>query len=185
MGNLEVLVDLLRDGKVILHPTDTIWGLACDAHNIKAVERLTSIKERLPGKSYIVLVNSYDMLQEYITYIPPKARNLIDYFERPITIIYQQPKNLVSNILADDGSIAIRVVKDEYCRLLIQKLGHPIVSSSANLSGHPFPVRYEDIDDALIQRVDGVSDVRIDFEGMNPSMIVKVVDNQELEIIRK
>lgn len=185
MGNLDQLVALLDEGKVILHPTDTIWGLACDAMNDAAVERLTQIKDRLPGKSYIVLVDSYDMLCRFVDYIPPKARNLIDYFERPLTIIYQNPKQLSQKVLAEDGSLAIRVVKDQYCQQLIRTFGRPIVSSSANLSGNPFPIHFDDIDIDLMDRVDGIADVRLHFEGIKPSMIVKVLDDQELEIIRK
>lgn len=183
---ISLLVAELERGNVILYPTDTIWGLGCDATNVEAVHKIDRVKKRKIDKNYIVLVDSLDMLKDYIAYIPTKARNLIDYHSRPLTIIYDQPKNLPEELLAADGSVAIRVTKDEFCQELIASFGKPIVSTSANISGEPYPSSFADMDKRIIDNVARVADYRREEEiKAAPSTIVKIEEGKDLIFIRK
>lgn len=176
----------LEQGKVILYPTETIWGLGCDATQVDAIRQIDAIKQRPAGKTYILLVDGPQMLEEYVAYLPPKASKLVDYHERPLTIIYEQPINLPHSLLAPDGSIAIRVTRDPFCKALITALGKPIVSTSANTSGKPFPTSFSTIEPRIKEAVDAIAEYRQKEESENtPSTIVKVVDGEELIFIRK
>lgn len=176
----------LEQGKVILYPTETIWGLGCDATQTAAIQQIHDIKQRPEGKTYILLVDSQARLEEYVSYVPPKASKLIAYHERPLTIIYAQPKNLPEALLAPDGSIAIRVTRDPFCKALVAALGKPIVSTSANTSGKPYPDSFKAIEPRIIKEVDAVADYRQKETSPNaPSTIVKVIDDEELIFIRK
>jgi len=183
---IPTLVKHLNAGGVILYPTDTIWGLGCDATNIEAIERLNDIKKRKPSKSYILLVDSHETLKKYVDYIPPKARNLIEFHKRPLTIIYQKPKNLPAALLAEDGSVGIRVTQDAFCQSLIKAFGKPIVSTSANTSGEPYPVNFADIDKKIIKSVEVVAQYKQNAKlEAKPSAVVKVIDEEPLQFIRK
>lgn len=176
----------LEQGKVILYPTETIWGLGCDATQVDAIRQIDAIKQRPTGKTYILLVDGPRMLEEYVAYLPPKASKLVDYHERPLTIIYEQPINLPNSLLAPDGSIAIRVTRDPFCKALIKVLGKPIVSTSANTSGELFPTSFSAVEPRLKEAVDAIADHRQKEEShYQPSTIVKVVDGQELIFVRK
>src|SRR5690606_20511327 len=135
-------LETLRNGGLILYPTDTIWGIGCDATNPEAVERVFRLKGRDPAKSLIVLLDSDHQLQSYVTEVPDVAYQLIEYTERPLTIVYSGAKNLPPNLLAPDGSIGIRIVKHPFCSPLLQRFRKPIVSTSANISGHPAPTNF-------------------------------------------
>ena len=177
---------VLRKGGVILYPTDTIWGIGCDATNEKAIERIFQIKKREPAKSLIVLVNDERMLFKYVKEIPPIAHELISQTETPLTIIYDEGINLAKNVLADDGSIAIRIPKDEFCNKLIYKFGRPIVSTSANLSGEIFPNMFSQISTNIISSVDYAVNLKLETSNLKlPSSIIKVKANGEIKIIRK
>lgn len=147
-------VQTLRDGGLILYPTDTIWGIGCDATNPDAVDRVFRLKGRDQAKSLIILLDSDHKLQSYVQEVPEIAYQLIEYTERPLTIVYSGAKNLAPNLLADDGSIGIRIVHHPFCSPLLQRFRKPVVSTSANLSGHPAPANFAEIDPAIIDGVD-------------------------------
>ena len=150
---LEIL-NALRQGDVILYPTDTIWGIGCDATNETAVNRISEIKNRQPEKGYVILVDSLKMLKQYVGEIHPRVETLLAYHSRPLTIIYDESFALASNVLAPDGSVGIRITQDPFCRELIKQLGKPIVSTSANRSGQPFPSHYGEVSSDIL-RVSG------------------------------
>lgn len=149
-------VQTLRDGGLILYPTDTIWGIGCDATNPDAVDRVFRLKGRDQTKSLIILLDSDHKLQSYVQEVPEIAYQLIEYTERPLTIVYSGAKNLAPNLLADDGSIGIRIVQHPFCSPLLQRFRKPIVSTSANLSGYPAPSNFAEIDQAIVDGVDFV-----------------------------
>lgn len=177
----------MEQGNLILYPTETIWGIGCDATNEEAVQRIDVLKQRKEGKNYILLIDTIEHLEEYVTYIPPKASKLIAYHSRPLTIIYEDVVNLPASLLAEDGSIAIRVTQDPFCQGLIEHLGKPIVSTSANTSGLPYPQQFSEIEARILQGVDTIAQYRQEEEAsaQEPSTIVKVVDGEDLIFIRK
>ena len=179
-------VEVLRAGGTILYPTDTIWGIGCDATNEKAVEKIYSIKKREESKSLIVLVGDDGMMNRFVKDVPAQAWDLIDVSDTPITIIYDAGRGFAKNVLADDGSIAVRLVKDDFCQQLIHKFGKPIVSTSANLSGESSPQLYDEISEEIKSQVDYVANWRRDdFTKAKPSSIIKLKSNGEFQIIRK
>ncbi|HMG14838.1 MAG TPA: L-threonylcarbamoyladenylate synthase [Saprospiraceae bacterium] len=183
--NLENISNLLEQGGVILYPTDTIWGLGCDATNIEAIEKIIHIKERSPEKGFVLLVDSLEMLKNFVKYIHPKIETLLSYHNRPLTVIYPDPKNLPTKVFAPDGSAGIRITKDEFCKELIWGLGKPIISTSANLTGEAFPANFGEINSLIIQQVDYVVKYRQnDHRAHEPSVIVKMSGKKELEFLR-
>jgi len=179
-------LEVVKNGGVILYPTDTIWGLGCDATNADAVEKLLKIKNRPAEKSLIVLLDVDSKLQSYVKEIPEVAYDLIEYAENPLTIIFSDAKNLASNVINTDGSVGIRIVKHDFCTPLIQRFRKPIVSTSANLSGKPSPKYFDDIDPEILDGVDYI----VDFEQENrstkkPSTIMKLSPGGQFEFIRK
>ena len=178
-------VEILRSGGSILYPTDTIWGLGCDATNYEAVENIYRFKHRLESKSLIVLLDDESKLPDYVETVPAISFDLINSLDKPTTIIYSKAKNLASNVIASDGTIAIRITKDPFCRDLIKLFGKPIVSTSANISGDPSPVIYRDVPEELLNSVDYI--VNLHHERMNspkPSTIIRLFENGEFTIIR-
>jgi L-threonylcarbamoyladenylate synthase len=178
-------VEILRSGGTILYPTDTIWGIGCDATNFEAVENVYKLKHRVESKSLIVLLDDETKLPEFVEKVPEISFDLINSLDKPTTIIYSKAKNLASNVIAPDGSIAIRVTKDPFCRDLIKLFGKPIVSTSANISGDPSPVIYRDVPDDILNGVDYT--VNLFHNRMNspkPSTIIRLFENGEFIIIR-
>lgn len=179
-------LEVIKNGGVILYPTDTIWGLGCDATNAATVDKLLKIKNRPAEKSLIVLLDVDSKLQSYVKEIPEVAYDLIEYAENPLTIIFSDAKNLADNVINADGSVGIRIVKHDFCTPLIQRFRKPIVSTSANLSGKPSPKFFDDIDPEILGTVDYV----VDFEQENrnikkPSTIMKLTPSGQFEFIRK
>lgn len=156
-SDINQALDVLRDGGLILYPTDTIWGIGCDATNPDAVEKVFGLKGRDQGKSLIVLLDSENKLQGYVQEVPEIAYQLIEYTERPLTIVYSGGKNLAPNLLAADGSIGIRIVEHAFCSPLLRRFRKPIVSTSANLSGQPAPKNFTGIAPEIIDGVDYVA----------------------------
>jgi L-threonylcarbamoyladenylate synthase len=184
--NLAEISDLLEKGGVIAYPTDTIWGIGCDALNPAAVERVSLIKERPADKTMILLVSSIYMLKEYVSNLHPKIETLLAYHERPITVIYDSPKNLPEVLIANDGTIAIRVVKDHFCEKLIETFGKPIISTSANVSGQPFPESFGQISSDILSKVDYVVKHRqADKQKNEPSLLIKMSQKGELVFLRR
>jgi len=179
-------LDVLRNGGVILYPTDTIWGLGCDATNQTAVSRIYEIKKRADSKSMLTLVDQAGRLDSYLEEVPELAYDLIEMSEKPLTIIYPGAKNIAKNLLAEDGSIGMRVANDKFCQSLVQRLRKPIVSTSANFSGEPSPCSYMEIDDELKGLVDYVVEYRQDDnEETMPSSIIKLGVGGEVVVIRE
>jgi L-threonylcarbamoyladenylate synthase len=179
-------VDVLRSGGTILYPTDTIWGIGCDATREKAVEKVYRIKKRMESKSLIILVDAEEVLPHYMDSVPEIARDLIRSVDTPLTIIYPNARNLAKNVIAEDGTIAIRVVKNEFCRRLIQAFGKPIVSTSANISGQEPPLMFKFISEEILEQVNYVVNLYQDvLREVKPSTIIRIRENGEFEIIRK
>ena len=194
-------VKVLREGGVILYPTDTIWGIGCDATNPEAVAKVYGIKKRPDSKSLVLLADSLDVVGRYVREIPDIAVQLVEVNDRPMTIIYpdaicgKAPAEgskavadrhfLAYNAVAEDGSVGIRVPMNEFCRNLCYRLGRPVVSTSANLSGEASPERYADIPQEIISAVDYVVDPALERDSLGKaSQIIKVGLRGELQIIR-
>ncbi len=177
--------DVVSSGGIILYPTDTIWGIGCDATNPTAVQRIYEIKQRSDSKSMLVLMTGIEMLGLYLKTVPEKALEIIRSAKKPSTIIYPDAKNLAPNLVAADGSIGIRITSDEFCRRLIKITGIPIVSTSANVSGNPAPGTFKTIDPEIRQKVDHVVQWRQDeTETSAPSAIIMLDDQGRSTIIR-
>ena len=184
-AEVDAAVEALKAGDIILYPTDTVWGIGCDA-NPDAVARIFELKKRPDSKSLVTLVADADMLGRYVKTIPETAINLIEVNDRPMTIVYPGATNLAANVIADDGTAAIRIPQSEFCVQVIRKFRKAIVSTSANISGEPSPAFYEDIPMEIIEGVDHVVDPCLE-EGATgePSQIIKVGLHSEIEIIRQ
>lgn len=179
-------LSVLQAGGLILYPTDTIWGIGCDATNPGAVEKIFRLKGRDAGKSLIVLLDTEQKLQSYVQEVPDVAYDLIEYAEHPLTIIYSNAKNLAPNVIHQDGSIGIRVVRHPFCQALIQRFRKPIVSTSANISGEPAPAGFDDITDPIRAGVDYIVDVdRSDRTPKKPSTIMKIEPDGRFAFIRR
>ncbi|MEJ5994332.1 L-threonylcarbamoyladenylate synthase [Pedobacter sp. Du54] len=186
--NVEInnALQALKSGGVILYPTDTVWGLGCDATNEEAAAKINAIKGRATDKSFIVLLNSANQLPSYVTEIPDVAYELIEYTENPLTIIFSGAKNLAKNVINADGTVGIRVVEHAFCEQLLQRFRRPITSTSANISGQPTPQFFDEISQEIIDAVDYV----VDFEQelripKKPSTIIKLGPSGQFEFIRK
>lgn len=182
--DLKKAVDVLKNGGVILYPTDTIWGLGCDAGNAEAVERIFKIKKRADSKSMLSLVASDGMLQQFVSEVPEAAWQLIDAAVNPLTIIYDNPRGIAQNLLAEDGSAGFRITAEAYSKGLCQKLRRPVVSTSANISGNPAPKHFSDIDPEILNAVDYVAEYGRDGKESLPSNIIKVTNSNVITIIR-
>jgi L-threonylcarbamoyladenylate synthase len=176
----------LKNGGIILYPTDTVWGLGCDATNPAAVEKIFRIKSRSESKSLLVLVNSDQMLDRYVKDIPEISFELTSVSDDPLTIIYPEAKNLAPGVCADDGSVGIRICRDDFCNELISRFRKPIVSTSANLSGKPSPENFDKIEKTLTARVDYVVKYRQDDrQKKSASPVIKIEQNGTFKIIRR
>lgn len=183
---IDKALQVLRDGGVILYPTDTVWGLGCDATNEAAVEKIKNIKKRSDAKSFIILVDTDNRLASYLQEVPELAYDLIEFAENPLTIIYSGARNLAKNVIAEDNSVGIRVVRHGFCEQLIQRFRKPITSTSANISGDPTPTIFHEISDEIIDAVDYV--VNLEQEVSIPkksSTILKLSPNGAFHFIRK
>ncbi len=179
-------VGILREGGIIVYPTDTIWGIGCDATNRDAVNRIYTIKERDPSKSMLILVDQPGRITGYVLEVPGIAWELLEVNPEPMTLIYPGAKNLAENLPAEDGSIGIRVTEDPFCSNLVRQLGKPIVSTSANFSGAPAPALFEEIDEELLERTDYVADWRREEQiARKPSSVIRVGPGGRIEVIRK
>lgn len=182
---MEKLVETLKSGGIILYPTDTIWGLGCDATNIDAINRIFEIKNREKAKSLIILVESEKRLQDLVD-VPAMAWEIIDLSEKPVTIIYDNPRNLPQELLAEDGSIGIRLVKDNFCKRLISKLNKPLVSTSANFSGEKSPMQFSEISLDLQKKVDAIAEEGRDkVAEWKGSSIIRVWSDGRIKILRE
>jgi L-threonylcarbamoyladenylate synthase len=180
------ILTVIRNGEVVLYPTDTIWGIGCDATNEKAVEKIIDIKSRRSDKGFVVLVDSIEMLKKFVQHVHPRVETLISFHERPLTVVYNEGKGVAQKVMADDGSLAVRVVQDPFCRELIKQFGKPLVSTSANVSGEPFPAHFGEISSEIFEKVDFVVKYKQDSKVQGePSVIVRLNDQEELDFIRE
>lgn len=176
---------VMQDGGVILYPTDTIWGIGCDATNEEAVRRVYEIKHRADSKAMLVLVDSAVKVDFYVQDVPAVAWDLLDVADKPLTIIYSGARNLASNLLAEDGSVGIRVTGEEFSKALCFRFRKAIVSTSANVSGQPSPRTFAEISDEIKNAVDYVVEARRTEAGLaRPSSIIKLGQGGEVKIIR-
>jgi L-threonylcarbamoyladenylate synthase len=179
-------IDVLIRGGTVLYPTDTVWGIGCDATNEEAVKKIIKLKARSDSKSMIILIDNASRLQSYVREVPEMAWDLIELSEKPLTIIYDDAKNLAKNVIADDGSVGIRITKDEFCKKLIEKFRKPLVSTSANISGIEPPASFSDIDDTIIRGVDYIVNLRQKERITTaPSTIIKLGSGGLFKLIRK
>jgi L-threonylcarbamoyladenylate synthase len=179
-------LEVLKAGGIILYPTDTIWGIGCDATNEAAVAKIFELKSRPEAKSMIILLDHTSRLPAYINDVPLQAYELMELSEQPLTLVLDGAKNVAPNIIAPDGSIAVRVVLDEFCRNLISRLRKPLVSTSANVSGEPAPLSFSDISEKIKSGVDYIVGLRQrEKNTIKPSTIMKVGAGGEIKFIRK
>ena len=177
---------VMREGGVILYPTDTIWGIGCDATNEEAVRRVYEIKRRTDSKAMLVLVDSAVKVDFYVQDVPEVAWDLIELADKPLTIIYSDARNLASNLLAEDGSIGIRVTNEEFSKRLCQQFRKAIVSTSANVSGQPSPLNFGEISEEIKAAVDYIVDYRREETAQaKPSSIIKLDKGGVIKIIRQ
>ncbi|WP_190809343.1 L-threonylcarbamoyladenylate synthase [Flagellimonas sp. S3867] len=178
-------VKQLQAGNLILYPTDTVWGIGCDATNPKAVKKVYALKNRVDSKALICLVASQAMLERHVTEVPEMAYDLIDLAEKPITIVFDQPKGIAKNLIAEDNTLAIRVASDKFCQYLINKFGKPIVSTSANISGMPTPKQFKEIAPEILKGVDYVVNLPDENKNPYPSSIIKLGNDGQVKVIRE
>lgn len=186
LEDIRQAVETIRRGGVILYPTDTIWGIGCDATNAEAVARVYAIKQRVDSKALICLLGSEASLNLYVSDVPEVAYDLIEFATKPLTIIYDGGRNLAPNLLAEDGSVGIRVTKEEFSQTLCMRCKRALVSTSANISGQPSPATFNDIPAELLEAVDYVCTSRRNEKGQaRPSSIMKLSATNEIKIIRE
>jgi len=179
-------IEVMRKGGVILYPTDTVWGIGCDATNAEAVKRVYEIKQRDDSKALICLVDSDARLQRYVRKVPDVAWQLIDCIDKPTTLILDGAVNLAPNLIADDGSIGIRITQESFSKELCFRFQKAIVSTSANISGEPAAQNYRDIDPRILEKVDYVCWTRRqEHKPHQPSSIIKLTEDGQVQIIRK
>ena len=177
--------EVLQAGGLILYPTDTIWGIGCDATNEEAVRKVYALKKRMDNKAVLVLTDSTAKLNMYVSDIPDIAWDLIEVADKPLTIIYAHAKNLAPNLLGEDGSVGIRITKEDFSRRLCERFRKPLVSTSANISGESAPKNFQEISDIIKNGVDYIVKYRQDdISQAKPSNIIKLGDGGVIQIIR-
>lgn len=177
-------IETLKQGGLILYPTDTVWGIGCDANNQEAVSKIYALKQREETKAMICLVADDRMLKKYVKKVPQVAQNIFDVAENPITIIYDNAQNLAQNLIGADKTIAIRIPDDEFCYQLSRKLNAAIVSTSANISGAPTPKSYKEISRDILKGVDYIVNLQKDKIMAKPSSIIKLSGDGVVKVIR-
>lgn len=177
---------ILKEGGIILYPTDTIWGIGCDATNNEAVKRIYQLKQRDEAKSMIILLDTENKLESYVSEVPGIAYDLIEYAEKPLTLVMRGAKNISPALINADSSIGIRVAKHDFCRQLIQQLRKPLVSTSANISGRPSPQYFGQVDQEIIDGVDYVVNLeQHDNQPKMPSTIMRLQPDGGFEVLRR
>ncbi len=182
---LEKASEVIKNGGVILYPTDTVWGLGCDPTNDEAIEKLLSIKQRSPSKSLLLLVNNEALLQRYVKEIPEVCYDLIDFADRPLTIVYPNGQYLSKYVIAEDKSVAIRLTTDPFCTKLIQRIKCGLISTSANISNSEYKGDLEKLPEEIKKSVDYIVNLPLKNKLAKPSQIIKINRDGEVKIIRK
>ncbi|SDC33321.1 L-threonylcarbamoyladenylate synthase [Williamwhitmania taraxaci] len=177
---------VLRAGGIILYPTDTVWGIGCDAENAEAVKKIYDLKKREDSKGMIILVDKADRINSYVNEVPEIAWSLIDITDTPLTIIYSGARNLPTNLLPPENSVGIRVVNHQFCEQLIRKLNRPLVSTSANTTEKPSPIQFHNISQEIIDGVDYVVPMEAEGEPTGkPSAIIMLGVGGQVKIVRE
>ncbi|MGC8865537.1 MAG: L-threonylcarbamoyladenylate synthase [Bacteroidales bacterium] len=183
--DIRLAVETLKKGGVILYPTDTIWGLGCMANQPTAISRIYQIKQRYEKKSFIILVDSLEMLKKYVADVPQVAIDLMESYHKPLTIVYPQARNLPTILIAEDKTIAIRVVKHPFCEEVIRATGVPLISTSANISGFPPAPTYSAITEEIKSKVDYIAMTDRDrLHKPTPSTLIKILPSGDFEVLR-
>ena len=177
--------EVIQAGGIILYPTDTVWGIGCDATNADAVAKIYKLKKRAETQSMIVLMNGEKMMYNVFKEIPEAAWQIMDLSEKPTTLILDNPRNVAPNLIAADKSLGIRVVKEPFCFKLMERMKKPLVSTSANLSGQPTPGTFKEISPEIIAGVDYVVNLHREKVAGRPSTIIKLTNDSQVKIIRK
>ena len=178
-------IEILKAGKLILYPTDTVWGIGCDATNEEAVKQVYSLKNRDDSKALVCLVAHQAMLERYVKEVPDVAYDIMDFATKPTTIVFDEPIGVAKNLVADDNTLAIRVASDMFCQRMIQKFGKPIVSTSANISGEPTPKDFQSISPKILKGVDYVVNLPLENQKAPPSSIIKLSNDGQVKVIRE
>ncbi len=177
---------IIQEGGIILYPTDTIWGIGCDATNTEAVKKIYRLKQREESKSMIILLDTDNKLESYIKDVPAIAYDLIEFAENPLTLVMPGAKNISPSLIAEDGSVGIRVAKHDFCQRLIQRLRKPLVSTSANISGQPSPRNFAEVGQEILDGVDYIVDLeQHSLEQKKPSTIMRLQPDGRFEFLRK
>lgn len=184
-ADLKEAIKVMKEGGIILYPTDTVWGIGCDARNADAVKKIYDLKKRTDSKSMLVLVSSEGMLQRTVKEVPDIAWQLIDVAVNPMTIIYDDAVGVAPNLIADDGSIGIRLTGEKFSSALCERMRGPIVSTSANVSGKPTPHNFHEISKDVLEGVDYVCRYRqSEKTKATPSSIIKITRGNVVKVIR-
>jgi len=185
-NDIKKALEVLKSGGVILYPTDTIWGLGCDATNPEAVQKIYKIKKREDSKSMLVLMENPALLERYVDEVPEVAWDLVEISTTPLTVIYPGAKNLAANLIAGDGSVGIRFTKEDFTTRLLQRFRRPIVSTSANISGEKAPAFFDEISEEIKEQANYIVEYRQDdVIPAQPSSIIKLGPGGQIDIIRK
>ena len=185
-NDIRKALEVLKKGGIILYPTDTIWGIGCDATNPEAVQRIYEMKKREDTKSMLVLMENPALLDRYVNDVPEVAWDLVGISTTPLTVIYPKAKNLATNLIAADGSIGIRFTNEEFTTKLLQRFRRPLVSTSANISGEKSPAFFDEISDEIKNQVDYIAEYRQDdTTATKPSSIIKLGPGGQIDILRK
>jgi L-threonylcarbamoyladenylate synthase len=177
--------EVIQNGGIILYPTDTVWGIGCDATNAEAIKKIYALKQREETKSMIVLMNGEKMMYNVFKDIPEVAWQILDLSEKPTTLILDNPRNVAANVIADDKTLGVRIVKEPFCFKLMERMKRPLVSTSANLSGMFTPKSFKEISPEIINGVDYVVNLHHEKICDKPSTIIKLTSDSQVKIIRK
>ena len=177
--------EVILNGGIILYPTDTVWGIGCDATNFEAVAKIYALKKRAETQSMIVLMNGEKMMYNVFKDIPEVAWQIIDLSENPTTLILDNPRNVAANLIAADKSLGVRIVKEPFCFKLLERMKKPLVSTSANISGQPTPIAFKDINPEIVKGVDYVVNLHRERIAGKPSTIIKMTNDSQVKVLRK
>ncbi|MEL6812190.1 MAG: L-threonylcarbamoyladenylate synthase [Bacteroidota bacterium] len=183
-NEIDKALAILKRGGLILYPTDTVWGIGCDPTNEEAIEKVFQLKKRAESKALICLVSDFKMLNQFVENVPEVAYDILKYAVKPTTVIYDDPIRIAESLIAEDNSLAIRVVQDEFCKQLIRKFRRPIVSTSANISGEKTPRSFQEITPEILEGVDYVVNLHRNKKAGKPSSIIKLKNDGTVTIIR-
>ena len=175
----------LKQGGLILYPTDTVWGIGCDATNYDAVKKIYELKQREDSKSMICLVSDFKMLGQFVEEIPEAAYSILKYAARPTTIIFDKPRRVSENLIAADNTLGIRVVREKFCNTLLKRFKKPIVSTSANISGQSTPKTFKEINEDILKGVDYVVNLHREKKSGKPSAVIKLSNDGIVKILRQ